>query len=61
MKKKLASLIDVKSLLTLGLGATFITLSLMGVVPIANFMEVFLMIITFYFSRNTKKQEEEES
>ncbi len=64
MLKKIAKLIDVKSLVTLALTATFIVLSLKGTITADNFMSIFTVIIAFYFGtqvgkREAKEQEEE--
>jgi hypothetical protein len=55
MKKKLASLIDVKSIVTIGFTICFAVLALTGVINGDDFMTTFLIIITYYF---TKKSDE---
>lgn len=49
--EKLSALIDVKSLTTLAFVVVFAVLSLTGVIVAADFMTVFLVIITYYFSK----------
>lgn len=66
MLKKLAKLIDVKSIVTLTLTATFIILSLKGVIDADKFMSIFTVIISFYFGtqvgkRDAEKQKGEET
>ena len=60
MLKKLAKLIDVKSIVTLALTATFIVLCLKGVVGAEQFMSIFTVIISFYFGTQYGKREKEE-
>ena len=57
--KKLAKLIDVKSLVTLALTAAFIILSLKGVIKADQFMTVFTVVISFYFGTQVGKKEAE--
>ena len=57
-KKRLASLLSVKSLVTLALTVTFCVLTVMGQVT-QEFNTVYLMVIAFYFgTQNAKAQEE---
>lgn len=60
MLKKLAKLIDVKSLVTLALAAAFIILSLKGVISADQFMTVFTVVISFYFGTQVGKKEAKE-
>lgn len=60
MIKKIAKLIDVKSLVTLALTATFIVLSLKGTITADNFMSIFTVIIAFYFGTQVGKREAKE-
>ncbi|MCR5203446.1 MAG: hypothetical protein K6E47_00140 [Lachnospiraceae bacterium] len=60
MLKKIAKLIDVKSLVTLALTATFIVLSLKGTITADNFMSIFTVIIAFYFGTQVGKKEAKE-
>ena len=58
IKKRLASLLSVKSLVTLALTVTFCVLTVMGQVT-QEFNTVYLMVIAFYFgTQNGKTQEE---
>ena len=66
MKKKLAKLIDVKSILTLVVTSVFAYLSIIGNITSENFMEIFKLIVIFYFGsqvgkREAKEQEEQEN
>lgn len=60
MLKKLAKLIDVKSLVTLALTAAFIILSLKGIIVADQFMTVFTVVISFYFGTQVGKKEAKE-
>lgn len=57
MLKKLAKLIDVKSLVTLALAVAFIILSLKGIISADQFMTVFTVVISFYFGTQVGKKE----
>ena len=46
--KRLANLLSVKSLVTLALTVTFCVLTVQNAIP-DNFLNIFTMIITFYF------------
>lgn len=59
MKNRLAKLVNVKSIVTLLLTVAFVVLALMGQVNITDFNTVFLIIITFYFTRRTDTNEQE--
>ena len=66
MKKKLAKLIDVKSILTLVVTSVFAYLSIIGNITSEDFMEIFKLIVIFYFGsqvgkREAKEQEEQEN
>lgn len=61
MGKKLAKLIDVKSIVTFILTGVFAYLSVAGVVSGQEFLSVFIMIISFYFGTQTGKREAEEN
>lgn len=54
MKEKIAKLIDVKSLVTLSLTATFVALSVRGKVP-TEFITIYTTIIGFYFGTQANK------
>lgn len=53
MKEKLASLIDVKSIITISFTICFAVLALSGVINGDDFMTTFLIIITYYFTKKT--------
>lgn len=53
---KIAKLIDVKSLVTLGLTAVVMFLAIKGRIDIEN---IYLMIIAFYFGTQTQKKANE--
>jgi hypothetical protein len=55
MKDKLAKLIDVKSIVTLVLTGIFSYLSVIKVLSGEQFMVIFVMIMTYFFSK--KKDE----
>lgn len=55
MREKLAKLIDVKSMVTLLLTIVFAALALMGKVSATEFMEVFKIIMIFYFGTQAAK------
>ena len=60
MGKKLAKLIDVKSIVTFVLTGVFAYLSIIGVISGEQFLTVFTMVISFYFGTQTGKKEKEE-
>ena len=62
MFRKIAKLIDVKSLVTLALTAVFCALSLRGDISAEQFLTIFTVIISFYFGTQYQKysQEKEE-
>lgn len=53
--KRIGNLITIKSLITLTLTIVFAVLSIRGVITPELFMQVFVMIIVFYFG--TKKKD----
>lgn len=55
MKKKLAKLIDVKSIVTIVLTIVFATLALTERITGQDFLTVFTVIISFYFGTQTQK------
>lgn len=59
MMKKLAKLIDVKSIVTLILTGVFSYLSIIGVVNAEQFLSIFTVIIAFYFGTQYGKREAE--
>lgn len=56
MKEKIAKLIDVKSIMTLGLTAGFIGLTLSGAVSSEEYMDIFKTIVIFYFGTQASKK-----
>ena len=60
MGKKLAKLIDVKSIVTFVLTGVFAYLSIIGVVSGEQFLTVFTMVISFYFGTQAGKKEKED-
>ena len=60
MLKKLAKLIDVKSIVTFVLTGVFAYLSVTGVISGEQFLTVFTMGVSFYFGTQTGKREKEE-
>ena len=50
MGERLRKLLSVKSIITLALTGVFSYLSVTGMVSVSEFMTVFTVIITFYFS-----------
>ena len=48
--KRLANLLSVKSLVTLALTVTFCVLTVQNAIP-DNFLNIYTMIITFYFDK----------
>ena len=59
MGKKLAKLIDVKSIVTFVLTGVFAYLSIIGVISGEQFLTVFTMVISFYFGTQAGKKEKE--
>lgn len=55
MLDRIAKLIDVKSIVTLELVATFIYLAVMGEIDGDKFMTIFTTIIAFYFGTQSGK------
>ena len=54
--KKLANLLSVKSLVTLALTVTFCVLTVQHEIP-ENFMNIYTMVITFYFVKQLNKED----
>ena len=52
----LAALLKVKSLLTVVMTAVFAVLSLRGIIESKDVLTVFLMIVSFYFGTQSKKE-----
>lgn len=57
---KFAALVDVKSLVTLFLMFAFIVLSLTDRINQEQFMQIFLVIITYYFAKTANGQDKVE-
>lgn len=60
MSKKLAKLLDVKSIVTFVLTGVFAYLSIIQAVNAEQFLTIFTMIISFYFGTQVGKKEKEE-
>lgn len=54
--ENLAALLKVKSLLTVVMTAVFAVLSLRGIIESKDVLTVFLMIVSFYFGTQSKKE-----
>ena len=59
LKKRLANLLCIKSIVTLAATAVFSVLSLRGTLSGEQFLTVFTVIVTFYFSTQAMKKEEQ--
>lgn len=57
MGKKLAKLVDVKSIVTFVLTGVFSYLSIIQAIKPDQFLTIFTMIISFYFGTQTGKRE----
>ena len=55
LKKRLANLISVKSIVTIALTAVFGVLALRGEITSQDFMTIFLIVISFYFGSQSQK------
>ena len=55
MRKQLAKLIDVKSIVTLTLTAVFAVLALRGTLTADQFLTIFTTVIAFYFGTQYQK------
>lgn len=53
--KYIANLLSVKSLVTIALTVTFCVLTVQGNLP-ENFMNIYTMVITFYFVKQLAKE-----
>lgn len=53
--KRLANLLSVKSLVTLALTVTFCVLTVQNAIP-DNFLNIYTMIITFYFVKQLNSE-----
>ena len=57
MLKKLAKLIDVKSIVTFVLTGVFAYLSIKGTISGQDFLQVVWMVVSFYFGTQSGKKE----
>lgn len=60
IRDKLAKLINVKSVVTIILTLVFAYLAIRGDITGEQFLQIFLMIIAFYFGTQTEKKNREE-
>ena len=60
IRDKLAKLINVKSIVTIILTLVFAYLAIRGDITGEQFLQIFLMIIAFYFGTQTEKKNREE-
>ena len=58
LKQRMAGLLKVKSLVTLALTAVFCGLAWREVVSGEQFMNIFTVVIAFYFGTQTERKEE---
>lgn len=58
LKKRLANLVSVKSIVTVVLTGVFAALAWRGDVSGSDFLTVFLMVISFYFGTQSQKVQE---
>ena len=56
IKKRLAKLIDVKSIMTLLLTIVFCVMALCGVISGQEFLTIFVVIVGFYFGTQSQKK-----
>ena len=56
IKKRLAKLIDVKSIMTLMLTIVFCVMALCGVISGQEFLTIFVVIVGFYFGTQSQKK-----
>ena len=61
MKKKIAKLIDVKSIMTLSLTLGFMGLTLFGSISGEEYMDIFKTIVIFYFGTQAAKNTKEDT
>ena len=53
--ERIAKLMSVKSIMTLALTLTFVTLAFNGVITGDKYYDIFLMVVSFYFGTQAKK------
>lgn len=58
MKNKIAKLIDVKSISTLSMVATFVFLAVTGAIPPDKFLTIFTVVVSFYYGTQYQKNVE---
>ena len=56
--KRVATLMSVKSIVTIALTGVFMVLALRGDVTGQDFLTIFLMVISFYFGTQSQKMQE---
>lgn len=56
LKKRLANLLTIKSLVTLVLTAVFAMLAVRGTITGSDFLTVFTVVIAFYFGTQSEKK-----
>ena len=59
LKKRLANLLCVKSIVTIVLTCVFAFMTVKGMVSAEQFLTVFTVVIAFYFSTQANKKEEQ--
>lgn len=59
IREKLAKLLNVKTIITLLFSAVFAVLTMRGLISDKDFMTIFVMVITYYFTRRTDTNEAE--
>lgn len=57
IQKRISALLTVKSIVTLVLTAVFAALTVGGQISGGDFKTIFLMVITFYFGTQSRKNE----
>jgi 5-bromo-4-chloroindolyl phosphate hydrolysis protein len=57
LKKRLANLLTVKSIVTIIVTIVFAYLSVIGIITADQFMTVFMAVIAFYFGTQNNKKE----
>ena len=60
LKKNLANLVKVKTIVTMMLSVVFCILALKGIVSGSEFLTVFTTVIAFYFGTQVEKAEKKE-
>lgn len=60
MKRRIAKLIDVKSILTLVLAGVFSYLAIVGKISGTEFLTIFTLIVSFYFNKTKDEKNDKE-